>query len=101
MIAFTDCSRCGKRVRSDADRCHHCGFEHGAAPSNDESGAPEFAEGGYSSEADDFHYEDFIREEFGSEPAPRRRVWYYVAWLMVIVLLLPSLLQILQLLADP
>jgi hypothetical protein len=68
-----DCAGCGKRVRTTARSCHHCGYEFGALDALE----------------DDFDYEDFLEREFGQKrPGRLRPWWWYVAWLVLAVMLL-------------
>jgi hypothetical protein len=99
-LEFKPCPHCQKSVRSDATRCHRChqpispktfeeilernthddgreGTEHGSAPY-----------GGYDTDKDDFDYEEFIENEFGTRQ-PKRDWKRPVAWLVIVSLFLP------------
>jgi len=67
-----------------------------SAQDSDDSATEAFAQGGYDTEEDDSDYEEFVQSEFGSGTYPKRSVWYYVAWLMIAILLLPLLLSLIQ-----
>ncbi len=75
------CPVCGEEVPRGAVACSECGADHNSgwreeAESDDALGAP----------ADDFNYEEFVEQEFGSSPKPAgiKPVW----WLTAIILLL-------------
>jgi hypothetical protein len=106
-----DCPHCGKRVRTDAKRCHRCGRVpalaikrlQGAERPGDlgDEGSEEHhaaASGGYHGESD-FDYEEFLEEEFGDRsPATRRPWWWYVAWVVLLVFALGLLMDAILLL---
>jgi uncharacterized membrane protein YvbJ len=106
MLNFIDCPHCGKRVREDAPQCHRCGkrlAQRRTVPpaktdGNEDGGSPEHAasHGGYDSHADDFDYDEFVQEEFGVKKK-KKNLWYYVAWILIVVLSLPIIFQALQL----
>lgn len=97
MKEFINCRFCGKIVNAQSCRCHKCGgIVNPIAPDSEESVTEAHAEGGYDTEEDDFDYEEFVQSEFGSGTSPKRSVWYYVAWLMIAILLLPLLLSLIQ-----
>ncbi|MCE2752912.1 MAG: hypothetical protein LW720_13595 [Pirellula sp.] len=79
-IEFMDCQGCGKRVRTTARRCHHCSREF----------QPELLESPREiREEEDFDYEDFLEREFGHKPRHRPRAWWwYVAWVVLAVMIL-------------
>jgi predicted amidophosphoribosyltransferase len=77
-LEFMDCVGCGKRVRTTASRCHHCGHAFDAD--------------------DDFDYEEFLEQEFGQkQPGKRRPWWWYVAWVVLAVMLLGIAMDALRL----
>jgi hypothetical protein len=79
-IEFMDCVGCGKRVRTTAPRCHHCGQEL------DPDMRKDSIENGQD---DEFDYQDFLEREFGQkQPGVRRPWWWYVAWLVLAVMVL-------------
>jgi uncharacterized membrane protein YvbJ len=79
-IEFMDCQGCGKRVRTTAQQCHHCGREF--QPDKLESPLE-------TQQEEDFDYEDFLEREFGRKPRHRRRAWWwYVAWVVLAVMVL-------------
>lgn len=98
-MQFTDCPSCGKRIRTDAARCHRCGEApvltmnrardvDGPHVENEDSRESHHAVrwGGYRIEDDDFDYESFLEEEFGESPRTRTRPWWwYVAWVLLVV----------------
>jgi hypothetical protein len=98
-LNFIDCPNCDKRVRENAPSCHHCGFELVAtqADSIPVEGSAGHAVGGYDSANDDFDYDEFIQEELGSGSSNLPRIWYYTAWLLLLALLIPVLLQVVTL----
>ena len=80
-LEFMDCLRCGKRVRTTATRCHHCGLaiDSDAINPSDEDQSIE----------DDFDYEEFLEREFGQKRSNSRKPWWwYVAWVVLLVMLL-------------
>jgi hypothetical protein len=98
-IQFTDCPNCGKRIRTDAPRCHRCGevpvlaFNRvrdvdGPEVSEDDASESHHAVrwGGHRVEDDDFDYENFVADEFGETSTARARPWWwYVAWVVLLV----------------
>jgi hypothetical protein len=95
MLQFIDCPNCQKRVRDSATRCHHCGCQLIQAEPSGE--APEHAEGGHDASQDDFDYDEYLEKEFENKP-PIRKLWVYVAWLLVFAMLFPVALQIIAVL---
>ncbi len=120
-LQFTDCPHCGKRVRSEASKCHHCHSDLSVAPgertrvgkkpsrldaheknesfdhNSDEgcdSDQSHYAVGGYDTKNDDFDYEEFVAEEFSNPRQKPRDVkaWIWVtAWVLIAATLLPFL----------
>jgi hypothetical protein len=114
-LEFTDCPHCGKRVRTTAIVCHRCGRPLGAStktksreaggsdassmkddkePLDTESQTAAF--GGYNAEDDEFQYDEYIENEFGS---PKRKRWFtrYVTWILVFAMTLPILIWLVEL----
>jgi hypothetical protein len=55
------------------------------------------AGGGYDPSQDDFDYEEFTKEEFGTSQRPHPRPWWwYVAWVVLAVFLLGLLAELLM-----
>lgn len=57
--------------------------------------------GGYDTSEDDFDYQQFVADEFDNpeHSAPRKRPWWwFTAWLMILVLIFPLLMQVMSLL---
>lgn len=80
-LEFMDCVGCGKRVRTNALRCHHCGrnFDSEMQRPDEDS----------QSLDDDFDYEEFLEREFGyKRTSVRKPWWWYVAWLVLAVMIL-------------
>lgn len=89
-MQFVDCVHCGKRVRSNANRCHHC---H-RAPRLFEEEDSEATEHQSLETADDFDYEEFLENEFGKPRRPSKKPWWwYVAWVVLAVVILEMLLN--------
>ncbi len=110
-LQFMDCPGCGKRVRTNANTCHHC--HRPLAWANSEkatarpgpTGEPDdelgdqaqahyaLSGGGYDTENDDFDYDSYVAEEFPDPAAgPQLRVkpWIWItAWVLIIATLLP------------
>lgn len=98
MKEFTNCHACGKIVNARSHQCHHCGSRVNARPEDTEAEYSEsFAEGGYAPEEDDFDYQEFVESEFESGTLRIRKIWFYVAWLLVLILLLPFILNVIGL----
>jgi hypothetical protein len=92
MLQFRDCPHCGKRIRAEALRCHRCNSSVSNLDTltDDAEESPlHLATGGYTEE--DFAYDRFIEEEFGELPRQTSRLWYWVTWLMIILLLIGAL----------
>lgn len=50
--------------------------------------------GGYDSEEDDFDYDEFLEKEFGSSDRPTPKPWWwYVAWVVLFVLVVGILVD--------
>lgn len=54
--------------------------------------------GGYDREADDFRYEEFVEDEFGSRNfRPRVKLWIWItAWILILMTCLPYILTLLD-----
>ncbi|MDX1925541.1 MAG: hypothetical protein SFV81_03425 [Pirellulaceae bacterium] len=111
-LTFIDCSSCGKRIRSNALKCHHCQQENVPDSGGGSSATMKKSEsksqyynadshmalesGGYDQDADDFDYENYLAEEFpdhtkqNRKPPVKRWVWI-TAWVLVFATLLPYL----------
>lgn len=79
------CPVCGEDVPRDALACPQCGADHnsgwrGDADTYDGVDVPE----------DDFKYEDFVEQEFGSQAKPTglRTIWWIVGLILIVALIL-------------
>lgn len=79
------CSVCGEEVPHGAQACPQCGADQRSgwkedADTYDGVGLPE----------DDFNYDDFVEQEFGSKakPAGLKKIWWIVGIILIIILLL-------------
>lgn len=98
MLTFIDCPNCGKRVRENAIRCHHCGS---AIAQDEEPDDSDQAQGGYDESQDDFDYEEYVEKEFGSGDSHKLpKLWRYTAWIVLIAVLVPIALSILALMVS-
>lgn len=80
-IDFMDCV-CGKRVRTNAERCHHCGY--------------------LFDPQDEFDNEEFLEREFDRKPIGKRKPWWwYVAWVVLVVMILGVAFDALRLIPQP
>ena len=77
------CPGCGEEVPRGAVACSECGADHNSgwreeAESDDALGVLE----------DDFDYEEFVEQEFGSSPKPAgiKPVWWMTAIILVLLL---------------
>ncbi|MFO0011881.1 MAG: zinc ribbon domain-containing protein [Planctomycetota bacterium] len=98
-MQFTDCPNCGKRIRTDAPRCHRCGEVPVLAfnRARDVDGPSEVEEersesqhavrwGGYRVDEDDFDYDTYLEDEFGEPTGKQPKPWWwYVAWVVLVV----------------
>lgn len=115
-LQFMDCPHCGKRVRTTAERCHHCGGEtairlrrQSGRSSRRQSDDGEDLEshhsanwGGYDATQDDFSYDEFLEDEFGKPTQPAKRPWWwYVAWVVLIVFVMGLLVDVFRLALPP
>ncbi len=116
-LTFIDCSSCGKRIRSNALKCHHChktnvpGNSHileldasswvtenvrktTSSGENDDSDSHMALESGGYNDADHFDYDKYLAEEFPEQvdqkPQGRKWIWF-TAWLLIFATLLPYL----------
>ena len=75
------CPVCGEAVPRNALACPECGADHN-------SGWREDAEtyGGLDLPEQDFNYDEFVREEFGSrwKPAGIKTIWWLTAILLIV-----------------
>jgi hypothetical protein len=95
MLKFIDCPHCGKRIRVQARYCYRCTNPTNSSPSDkavedQEEPTEHFAATGYAD--DDFDYDAYIEDEFESRPSLRKRFWYYVTWIVIVLMLLSSLM---------
>ena len=79
------CPVCGEEVRRDALACSQCGADHNSgwredADTYDGVGLPER----------DFNYEDFVKQEFGSQtkPAGLKTIWLIVGIALIVAVAL-------------
>jgi uncharacterized membrane protein YvbJ len=94
-IEFMDCSGCGKRVRTKAMRCHRCGKEFVQA-SPEQAYQSDYKE--YDQHEEDFDYQEFLEREFGQKtPGKLKPWWWYVAWLVLAVMIIGIALDALRL----
>ena len=79
------CSVCGGDVPRNALACPHCGADHN-------SGWREDADtyDGVDLPEHDFNYDDFVRQEFGSQakPAVLNTIWWIVGIALIVALVL-------------
>lgn len=103
MLEFMECPFCSKSIRKDAEQCHRCGRSlDEELADQDPWGCPEHADGGYDSEDEWDEAPDSSTEN--SSPSMFRvasRLWFFVAWLMVFVFLLPFVLQAIEIFFAP
>jgi hypothetical protein len=82
------CPHCGKIVPRNAKSCPACGSDEKTgwsdAASADNLGLPD----------ENFDYETFVKEEFGSSAKPRRLHWFW--WLTALLLVLTLLFLLLR-----
>ena len=94
-IEFMDCFSCGKRVRTTAMRCHRCGKEF-VHESPEHPYRSDYKE--YDQHEDDFDYQEFLEREFGQKtPGKLKPWWWYVAWLLLAVMIIGVALDALRL----
>ena len=79
------CPVCGEEVRRDAVACAQCGADHN-------SGWREHADtyDGVDLPEDDFNYDDYVKQEFGSQakPAGLRTIWWLVGIALIVAFVL-------------
>ena len=119
QLEFMDCPNCAKRVATTAKICRHCGKSPAHSKSvtgktvteksatgllsrQEEPDESHMASehGGYDTYEDNFDYKQFVVDEFNDSDhgATVRKTWlWYTAWLMIIVLSLPLILQMMSL----
>ncbi|MFN9628500.1 MAG: hypothetical protein ACK6AT_19795 [Planctomycetota bacterium] len=94
-IEFMDCVGCGKRVRTTAERCHRCGKEL-VGDSREHRYQSDYKE--YDEHEEDFDYQEFLEREFGQKtPSKLKPWWWYVAWLVLAVMVIGIALDALRL----
>lgn len=97
MLNFVDCPNCRKRVRENAQQCHHCGaqFPDGAVQDSEQ------AQGGYDDANDDFDYDEFVENEFGNGGSNKLpKIWIYTAWILLFAVLVPIALSVIALMTS-
>jgi RNA polymerase subunit RPABC4/transcription elongation factor Spt4 len=79
------CPVCGEDVPRDALACPQCGADHNSGWRGD----ADIYDGVDVSE-DDFNYEDFVKQEFGSQAKPTglRTIWWIVGLILIVALIL-------------
>ena len=77
------CPVCGEDVPRRALACPECGADHNSGWREDA-----VAYDGVDVSGDDFNYDDFVREEFGTSAKPRgvRAIWWLTAIVLVVAL---------------
>lgn len=78
------CPVCGEELQRDARACPECGADHN---SGWKDGADAYD--GVDLPDDDFNYDDFVKQEFGSQTKPPglKTVWWIVGILLLVVFL--------------
>jgi hypothetical protein len=79
------CPNCGAEVPRNAKACPGCG-------SDDNTGwSEEASTGGLDLPDEDFNYQEFVKEEFGSRsPVPAGRHWFW--WIVAVLILVAFVL---------
>lgn len=110
-LTFIDCASCGKRIRTNALRCHHCHQDNLPDSANRSTvmrkSEPGSEYGGSSShaaiedehrgaDADGFDYDEYLAEEFPEHATQRRqprvKLWVWItAWVLIAATLTPYL----------
>ncbi|MFO0941985.1 MAG: zinc ribbon domain-containing protein [Pirellulales bacterium] len=99
MQTFVDCPNCGKRVRANARRCHHCGSALDCTDGAQEDS--EHAQGGYDESQDDFDYDEYLENEFGSGDKNKlSKLWRYTAWVLLFAVLVPIAMSVMALMLS-
>ncbi|HET6178213.1 MAG TPA: zinc-ribbon domain-containing protein [Candidatus Sulfotelmatobacter sp.] len=79
------CPVCGEEVQRDALACSQCGADHN-------SGWREDADiyDGVDVPEHDFNYDDFVKQEFGSQskPAGLKTIWWIVGIVLIVAIVL-------------
>lgn len=104
QFEFTDCTGCGKRVATTARVCHHCNTRRILAVSPVHSASIRDLKS--RSEDQDFDideseshaaqsyggYDDHDLQGDLDSPKSTKKMWSYVAWILIIVLVLTTFL---------
>jgi uncharacterized membrane protein YvbJ len=79
------CPVCGDDVPRDALACPQCGADHNSGWREDAD-----AYDGVDLPKEDFSYDDFVKEEFGSQakPAGLKTIWWIVGIALIVALVL-------------
>ena len=79
------CPVCEEDVPRDARACPQCGADHNSGWREDAGNYD-----GVDLPEHDFNYDDFVRQEFGSQakPAGLKTIWWIVGIALIIVLIL-------------
>jgi hypothetical protein len=79
------CPVCGEEVPRKALACPECGADHNSGWREDADAA-----GGLDLPDDDFDYDAFVRDEFGTQPKPAgiKMVWWITAIVLFVALAL-------------
>ena len=79
------CPVCGGEVRRDALACSQCGADHNSGWREDAD-----AYDGVDLPEDDFNYDNFVNEEFGSRAKPpgHKTIWWIVGIALIVAFVL-------------
>ena len=79
------CPVCGEEVQRDAQACSQCGADHTSGWREDAD-----AYDGVDLPEHDFNYDDFVKQEFGSQAKPARlkTIWWIVGIALIVAFVL-------------
>lgn len=84
-ITPENCPVCGEDVPRNALACPECGADHNSGWEKDAD-----AYDGVDLPDDDFNYDEFVKQEFGSQTKPSgiKTVWWIVGIVLIVAFLL-------------
>jgi ribosomal protein L40E len=94
QLEFTDCRGCGKRVATTATLCRHCNTARlptRTTPNDDEENDLEDSHAALSSGGYDGYDEDVLEDAESEKSRKMNRLWWYVAWILLLFFALGSL----------
>ena len=91
QLEFTDCLGCGKRVATTATICRHCNTVRLPVGSSERKSDDDNSESHAAVSYGGYDNHDLDEEELDNTKS-RKNLWWYVAWVLLVVFLISALL---------